>query len=455
VTTCAVVLGLLSLVLLASPSSFAVEYASQLTAGQSLQAGDSVLSSLGHVQFIFQSDTNAVLYQVGTPYVPVWDYEQGTLNGKPHVGYGGLQMEPLPVTAYPNLGYAHLDMQSDGNLVLIAAHGTAIWASGTAGYPGASLTVQDDARLVISFNGKSIWSSNTDDLPALHVPHPYDDLGIGIYGNDLRCVLLPGETLLQGGFLVSRAYSYSSTYLQTILQSDGNLVQYQVTGAGYAPVWSTLTGILPSSPYYRYAQGPAQPTAFGNRLVMSPDGDAQLINDSQQRLAWESGTSGCLGCYLDAMSYVTVNHQFLPLWNSQDPTASPARLNGEANTGDYLRRVVNEVEYTLILQNDGNLVFYSRPLASSQYTPLWSTITGPIGRTTQLSSLYGPQAIGDSLYNGYGPVLQNSIGDELVVTWELYASSTTGYSTHLQISDQGVLESVIDQTGATLWTYTD
>jgi hypothetical protein len=53
-------------------------------------------------------------------------------------------------------------MQMDGNLVVYDAGGTPIWASGTNGYSGAWLIVQDDGNVVIySASGAPLWASGT------------------------------------------------------------------------------------------------------------------------------------------------------------------------------------------------------------------------------------------------------------------------------------------------------
>ncbi len=49
-------------------------------------------------------------------------------------------------------------MQSDGNMVLRAANGTASWTSGTRGRTGGGLTMQDDGHLVLrDAKGAAIW----------------------------------------------------------------------------------------------------------------------------------------------------------------------------------------------------------------------------------------------------------------------------------------------------------
>jgi hypothetical protein len=55
-------------------------------------------------------------------------------------------------------------MQNDGNFVLYKPGEGAVWASDTAGHPGAYLALQDDANLVIYWKvgGSALWSSETN-----------------------------------------------------------------------------------------------------------------------------------------------------------------------------------------------------------------------------------------------------------------------------------------------------
>ncbi|MBV8884893.1 MAG: hypothetical protein JO235_12985 [Chroococcidiopsidaceae cyanobacterium CP_BM_RX_35] len=58
-------------------------------------------------------------------------------------------------------------MQTDGNLV-IYGNSQAIWASGTAGNPGAFLQVQDDGNVVIySSMGQPLWTTSTVSVSTL------------------------------------------------------------------------------------------------------------------------------------------------------------------------------------------------------------------------------------------------------------------------------------------------
>ncbi|MGW4651691.1 ricin-type beta-trefoil lectin domain protein [Kitasatospora sp. NPDC004289] len=88
---------------------------------------------------------------------------------------------------------AVLTMQSDGNLVLTKS-GTPVWASGTWGHPGASLTLQADGNAVVhDAHGDALWSTRT--------------------------------------------WSHPGAYL--VLQHDGNLVLYDADGA--QALWATNT----------------------------------------------------------------------------------------------------------------------------------------------------------------------------------------------------------------------
>jgi hypothetical protein len=57
---------------------------------------------------------------------------------------------------------AYLVMQGDGNLVVYRQGGTALWSSRTYGHTNAYLVMQGDGNLVIfAQGGPALWSSNT------------------------------------------------------------------------------------------------------------------------------------------------------------------------------------------------------------------------------------------------------------------------------------------------------
>ena len=58
-------------------------------------------------------------------------------------------------------GHYRLTMQGDGNVVLYG-EGRPLWASDTAGHPGAFLAMQGDGNLVVYEGNRPIWTSGTD-----------------------------------------------------------------------------------------------------------------------------------------------------------------------------------------------------------------------------------------------------------------------------------------------------
>ncbi len=54
-------------------------------------------------------------------------------------------------------------MQGDDNLVIYDGHGHPLWASNTAGKPGAWLIAQNDGNVVIyDTNNHPLWATNTE-----------------------------------------------------------------------------------------------------------------------------------------------------------------------------------------------------------------------------------------------------------------------------------------------------
>jgi pimeloyl-ACP methyl ester carboxylesterase len=103
-----------------------------LLPGEQLSPGQSRTSANGQFELAYQGDGNLVLYRISDGY-PLW----ATNTFTPGV----------------------VEMQHDGNLVIYSNAGTAIWWTGTVGYPGARLAVQSDSNLVIyDYYGFPIWS---------------------------------------------------------------------------------------------------------------------------------------------------------------------------------------------------------------------------------------------------------------------------------------------------------
>jgi outer membrane lipoprotein-sorting protein len=107
---------------------------SQMRPGETLSAGQQIVSASGRFRFVYQGDGNLVLYDVSHA---TW---ASNTAGKP----AGVCI-----------------MQGDGNLVVYSP-GRAQWASNTAGHGGSSLVVQNDGNTVIyDPGGHPLWATNT------------------------------------------------------------------------------------------------------------------------------------------------------------------------------------------------------------------------------------------------------------------------------------------------------
>jgi hypothetical protein len=123
-----------------------------------------------------------------------------------------------------------------------------VWASATAGHPGAYLVVQNDGNLVIyDPQGKALWAYSR---------------------------LNPGQTLLPGTSIPSLDGRFRLT-----LQADGNLVLYWTGSADTWPKWASNTAGQPVSQ--------AAMQADGNFVLYGPAGPL-----------WASATAGDPGAYL-------------------------------------------------------------------------------------------------------------------------------------------------------------
>lgn len=179
-------------------------------------------------------------------------------------------------------------MQNDGNLVVYAAGGRPLWATGTEPSPGARLLLQDDGNLVVyAADGRPLWASGTAELRLRG-----DRLGIG-------------ERLVAGESLGSPDGTLRLTY-----QSDGNLVLY----AGSHALWATNT---------------AGRTAGG--LILHPDGNL-VVFDAAGDPAWASGTADARASAVlqDDGNFVVYAGNGKPLW------ASGTRFDRVVREGDEL-----------------------------------------------------------------------------------------------------------------------
>lgn len=108
----------------------------KLTANESLKYNTLLVSSDGVYVLKLQSDGNLVLYAPGGR--AIWD--SGT--------NGDSSTEAI--------------MQDDGNFVIYDQSGNAPWSSGTDGEGGTYIVMQEDGNLVIyNNNGDAVWATNT------------------------------------------------------------------------------------------------------------------------------------------------------------------------------------------------------------------------------------------------------------------------------------------------------
>ncbi|GIG30835.1 hypothetical protein Cma02nite_34350 [Cellulomonas marina] len=182
-----------------------------------------------------QSDGNLVLYRLdrytGMDYA---DWQTGT-------------------SGHPG---AYLALQSDGNAVVYTADGgQALWQSGTAGQAGARLTLQPDGNLVVYAGGAARWQAGTAMFRS----------GLG---NAVGLELAPGQDLLSDG---AAEVGYEVGHSRLVMQTDGNLVAYQ-QGRAY---WQSGTAGRP-----------------GAYLVMQSDGNAVVYASDRATVLWQSGTAG-------------------------------------------------------------------------------------------------------------------------------------------------------------------
>ena len=147
-----------------------------LISGGKLSPGQSISSSNGHYNFVFQSDGNVVLYAQYRGTIALWAT--------------GTQGTPAKM----------LEMQaSDGNLVLRDGSQNPLWSSGSVGHPGAYLEVQDDGNVVI-YDGAAVWHTNTANSDPLEGVSVYQTTSIIPTGGVLISVAgLTGRAIAQAG----------------------------------------------------------------------------------------------------------------------------------------------------------------------------------------------------------------------------------------------------------------
>ena len=201
----------------------------------------------------------------------------------------------------PNAFGAFVVMQSDGNLVVYNESQNVLWASGTAGHPGAFLSLGDFGQLAVTSNsGIPLWEPG----------------------------LLPAGTSLP----VGASKPLPGGQCRLVMQSDGNLVEYGPDGTA---LWASGT------------------SGSGVHAVLQGDGNFVVYASGGQPL-WASGTDGNAGANL------TVGFLGQPALESTTGVMlwEPGTLvPGQILTARQAIAVPSGA-FRLVMQSDGNLVEY-------------------------------------------------------------------------------------------------
>lgn len=122
-----------------------------------------------------QNDSNLVMYNIRNK--PVWTRWMviGTLGSN-------RALKPGQALFSPNLVY-RLQMQTDGNLVLVKNGTTPLWHTATGKNPNAWAIMQGDGNLVVyTAANKPLWSSRTAPRPGSVLQQLNDGNAVIIYG---------------------------------------------------------------------------------------------------------------------------------------------------------------------------------------------------------------------------------------------------------------------------------
>jgi hypothetical protein len=167
----AILCSISTLTTLYQPSAMATDRSGQITGSMTLYPGDAWVSSNGRFRLVFQNDSNLVLFD-GTK--PIWDpsipkrlaktRDTVTVHNWVMTPDGPVD-QPLTSTPLGNDVPSRVVFQTDGNLVVyVKRKGVeeAVWDPSTYGNPGAVMNVQDDGNVVIlSAAGRPLWATNT------------------------------------------------------------------------------------------------------------------------------------------------------------------------------------------------------------------------------------------------------------------------------------------------------
>jgi hypothetical protein len=221
-----------------------------------------------------------------------------------------------------------LIMQGDGNLVEYESEPNGqsypLWATGTAGDPGAVAVMQSDGNLVVYLSSQPLWNSGTYAHPGAAFIVWTDGslfiagasgliwgVGPGLFSGNFPHPLPSGTTELSAGTGLFDGQTITAGNYLLAMQTDGNLVVYTQTGR---PLWNTGTWGQP-----------------GDSLTMQSDGNLVIYN-VHGRPIWWSGTYGYPGAFALMQSdanFVVYSSSNQPLWASNSElTRYPSGASG-------------------------------------------------------------------------------------------------------------------------------
>ena len=251
-------------------------------------------------------------------------------------------------------GAYRMIMQGDGNLVLYDSS-RALWSSGVQG-PGTKAAMQADGNLVLYKDGVAKWSSNTADYPGSVLQLQND--GNAVIYHAGRAVWYwaggyVGDTGNGGTVLGVGDYMYSSNHAYfLVMQGDGNLVLYHRAAQGNVALWSSG------------AQG------GGAFAQMQYDGNLVVYNGGVAK--WSSNTADFPSSTLRVQDdgNLVIYNAGHAVWSwSPGYTGDTGGPGTVLAAGQYMYS--SNHAYFLVMQGDGNLVFYHR--AAQGNVALWSS----------------------------------------------------------------------------------
>jgi GH25 family lysozyme M1 (1,4-beta-N-acetylmuramidase) len=197
-----------------------------------------------------------------------------------------------------------LTMDADGNLVL-RGNGRALWQTHTTGNPGATAIMQSDGNFVVySTANKALWSSKTagSGSGGSVIVQASGDLQVvtpsGLQWHDNA---VGSDTLSAGSELDTNMYLHdASGSMQAIVQTDGNFVVYQ----GGKAKWSAKTsayhwshaslqedGNLVVYDYGGIARWNSRTYNIGSGTVLKMQADGNLVEYKGTKAVWNSHTA--------------------------------------------------------------------------------------------------------------------------------------------------------------------